>query len=235
MVDGGDQHEGGRPLLGYAVSFGIVLVAIVALAALLISADYGGDEPIAGDVPGEQSAQREEPDLLPEGGGFPTPDEDVGVREAAKAAGCELEEHPVRSREHIKSLEEDVRYSSRPPTSGRHYVTPAEDAAYVDSPDPRLLVHTMEHSRVIVWFERDLPRPARAALKAFYDSDDFLMVLVPDTTNMPYEVAATAWNRNPLPNGTGRLLGCPEYGASVFTALEAFKEANRGRGLERPR
>jgi hypothetical protein len=85
---------------------------------------------------------------------------------------------------------------------------------------------------VIVWFDRDLPRSARASLKAFYADDPFQLLLVPDTTDMPYAVAATAWHRNPTPLGTGRLLGCPDYDDDVFTALAAFRDANRGRGPE---
>ena len=56
---------------------------------------------------------------------------------------------------------------------------------------------------------------------------------MPDTTGMDYEVAASAWNAKPGRNGTGRLLGCPEYDDDLFTALEAFKDRHRGRGPER--
>jgi hypothetical protein len=125
-----------------------------------------------------------------------------------------------------------VRYSSKPPTSGKHDPVPADDGAYSVSPDIQNLVHTLEHSRVIVWFKRDLPAKARASLKAYYDNDSQLMVLVPDTTGMSYDVAATAWNRKPGRYGTGRLLGCPEYSGDVYTALEAFKKAHRGKGPE---
>jgi hypothetical protein len=58
------------------------------------------------------------------------------------------------------------------------------------------------------------------------------MVLVPDTTDMDYDVAATAWNRKPGRYGTGRLLGCRDYSGDVYTALEAFKDAHRGKGPE---
>ena len=64
------------------------------------------------------------------------------------------------------------------------------------------------------------------ALKLFSSQ---LMVLVPNGS-MEYDVAATAWNRKPGRYGTGRLLGCRDYGGDVYTALEAFKQANRGKG-----
>ena len=46
------------------------------------------------------------------------------------------------------------------------------------------------------------------------------------------EAASTAWNREPEPNGTGRLLGCPKYDDALFTAIEAFKDEHRSRGPE---
>jgi hypothetical protein len=45
-------------------------------------------------------------------------------------------------------------------------------------------------------------------------------------------VAATAWNREPEPNGTGRLMGCPEYNERVFDALRAFRDEHRSNGPE---
>jgi hypothetical protein len=221
-----------RQIVGYAVGALSVVLATIGVVAMIAS--FGGDSdddtlrPAAtGDV-----VAREAPELLPDGGLFDVPEEVDDVEQGAEAADCELRSFRVKSKDHVPDPDEEVRYSSSPPTSGRHHPVPAEDGAYSVSPDVRKLVHTLEHSRVIVWFDRDLPRRARASLKAFYDSDSQLMVLVPDTTGMEYEVAATAWNRKPGRNGTGRLLGCREYSDDVYTALEAFKKAHRGRGPE---
>ena len=113
-----------------------------------------------------------------------------------------------------------------------HYQEWADDQAYSDPPDVKMLVHTLEHGRIVIWFKRGLPAQQRADLKAFYDDDPYQMVLVPDETGMTYDVAATAWNRDPVPLGTGRLMGCPKYDDEVFTALEAFKDEHRSRGPE---
>lgn len=245
MVDGGDQEQDheraaepaptpapppspGRRLRGYAVGGAIVLIAVVGAIALLAGGEGAGDDKARG---GEGRARAA--DLLPDDGLFAIPDDEVeSVRAAADAAGCELRTYAVESKAHVTDPKAKVRYSSSPPTSGRHWPVPAEDGAYAVSPPVMELVHTLEHSRVILWFERDLPRKARAALKAYYDHDSFLLLLVPDTTGMAYEVAATAWHRHPRPRGSGRLLGCPQYSDAVFTALELFKERNRGRGPE---
>jgi Protein of unknown function (DUF3105) len=84
---------------------------------------------------------------------------------------------------------------------------------------------------VLVWFKPSLPRDVRADLKALFEEDNYQMVLVP-RTNMPYAVAATAWNGEPPPNGTGRLLTCERFDAQVFDAIRAFRDEHRGNGPE---
>ncbi len=207
-----------RQLIGYAVGGAVVLVAVVVAIAVLA----GG-----GDGDGAASA-----DVLPDGGSYPEPQDDVPVAAAAKAASCELESYPAQSREHVADLSEVIRYESKPPTSGDHFQEPAEDKAYSDPPDVKQLVHTLEHGRIIIWFKKGLPADQRASLKKYYDEDPYQVVLVPDTTGMTYQVAATAWNRDPEPNGTGRLLGCARFGDELFTALESFKDEHRSQGPE---
>jgi hypothetical protein len=208
-----------KQLIGYGVGGAIVLVAVIVAVALLAGGGGGSNSSASGDV-------------LPDGGSVPEVKDDVDVATAAKAAGCELKSFPAKSREHIADLAQTIKYASKPPTSGSHYQAPAEDGAYDDPPDVKELVHTLEHGRIIVWFKKGLPADQRAALKAFYDEDTYQMVLVPDTTGMTYAVAATAWNRDPQPNGTGQLLGCAKFNDDVFTAIESFKDENRSRGPE---
>ena len=49
---------------------------------------------------------------------------------------------------------------------------------------------------------------------------------------MKYEVAASAWSREPVPNGTGRLLGCTTFNDKTMDALQAFRDEYRGNGPE---
>jgi hypothetical protein len=209
-----------KQLIGYGVGGGIVLVAVI-IAIVVLAGGGGSSSSASGDV-------------LPDGGSYPKPkdDVDVDVATAAKDAGCVLKSFPSTGREHLADLSQKVKYTSKPPTSGNHYQTPAEDGAYEDSPDVKELVHSLEHGRIVVWFKKGLPADQRAALKKYYDDDPYQMLLVPDTTGMTYAVAATAWNRDPQPNGTGRLLGCAKFDDEVFTALESFKDENRSRGPE---
>jgi uncharacterized protein DUF3105 len=235
MAEGGDQeHASGRSLLlGYAAGGVAVVLAAIAVVAMIASIAGGSDDDgiVAPDPRADVTVSEAAEDLLPDKGLFKVPEDVDGVEEGATAADCELKSFKVASNKHVAPSDPPVRYPSDPPTSGRHDPVPAQDGAYSVAPDTQRLVHTLEHSRVIVWFKRDLPTDARASLKAYYDHDSQLMVLVPNSS-MEYEVAATAWNRKPGRYGTGRLLGCDEYSGDVFTALEVFKEANRGKGPE---
>ena len=57
------------------------------------------------------------------------------------------------------------------------------------------------------------------------------MFLVP-RKDMPYAVAATAWNGDPAPNGRGQLLLCNEVTPEMYDALRAFRDEHRSRGPE---
>ena len=197
-----------RQLIGYVAGGVVALIAIV--VGVVILAGGGGDEG-GGKVPDGGG------DVLPDGGSVP-PQKISDLAGAAKAADCELKSYPGKSREHLGDLSQQVKYTSDPPTSGKHFQVPADDGAYEEAPAKTQLVHTLEHGRVIVWFKKSLPAKDRADLKAFFDDDDYHMVLVPDDT-MKYAVAATAWNAAPEPNGTGRLLGCTAFTPAVFDAL----------------
>ena len=208
-----------KRLVGYGAGGAFALVAVIALVLVLAGGGGGdgGSDPDAG--------------VLPDGGSVP--DQEVSdLPDAAKAAGCELKSFRANSREHTEDLAEQIGYSSSPPTSGKHFVEPAEDGAYDEAPDAKQLVHTMEHGRVIIWFKRNLPEEQRANLKALFDEDTYQMVITPDPTRMRYQVAATAWNAEPSPNGTGRLLGCPRMNDKAFDALRAFKDEHRSNGPE---
>ena len=206
-----------KQLVGYGA--GAALVLAVAIVLVVVLASGGGAESDASKG------------VLPDGGEVPE-QKVTDLDTAAKAAGCEVKSFKAKRRDHTEDLAEQIGYTSKPPTSGKHFVEPAEDGSYDEAPDPKQFVHSMEHGRVVVWFKRRLPRQQRANLKALFDEDSYQMLLTPDPTRMTYEVAVTAWNGEPEPNGTGRLLGCPKMNGDVFDAIRAFKEEHRSNGLE---
>ena len=207
-----------RRLIGYGAAGAVVAAVAVVLVVLLVAG--GGDAGGSG-----------EGDLLPTG--FDAPDQKVtDLDEAAAAADCELKSFRATSREHSEDPAERLTFTSNPPTSGKHYATPADDGEYESAPPVGELVHSLEHGRVIIWFKRNLPRNDRGVLKALFDEDPYQMLITPDPTRMTYAVAATAWNADPQPNGTGRLLGCPRYTPAVIDAIRAFKDEHRSNGPE---
>jgi hypothetical protein len=202
--------------------------ACLAAVAVLLLAACGGDDGGGGGNGGGGDG-----DVFPAGGSVPE-QRVADLNQAAAAAGCELNDTKSlgeQDRLHTNSQEERVRYRSNPPTLGKHAPLPAEDGLYQQAPSDESLVHSQEHGRVVIWAKPSLPRDVRAALRALFEEDDYQLLLVP-RANMPYAVAATAWNRDPTPGGTGRTLGCPEWNEKVVDALRAFRDDNRSQGPE---
>lgn len=209
-----------KQMVGYGAG-GLAVAVIVVVAVVLLAGGGGGG---GGDEPDEA--------VLPGGGSVPER-KIADLAPAAKAAGCTRKSYKGTSREHTDDLAEAIKYPSNPPTEGKHFAQPTEDAAFDEAPDVKQLVHTLEHGRIIIWFKKNLPEDVRADLKALYDEDSYQMVLTPDPTGMKFDVAASAWSRDPVPNGTGRLLGCAKWeGDKTMDALQAFRDEHRGDGPE---
>jgi Protein of unknown function (DUF3105) len=209
-----------KRMVGYGAG---ALLAILAIAAGILL--LGGGDEGSGSGPGDASG------LFPEGGSFPEQKAfDVGP--AAEAAGCQLRNvKGSGTATHTTSLDERIKYKTNPPTSGRHYEIPAQDGIYGEAPPDEALVHTLEHGRVIIWVKPSLPEEQRASLRAMVDDDNYQMVLVP-RRNMPYALAATAWNGEPEPGGTGRMLLCNAVNDQTYDALQAFRDEHRSQGPE---
>jgi hypothetical protein len=211
-----------KRLIGVGAGAALALAAAVVLVVLLVG-DGGGD--------GGQQAGGGEAQLLPAGGRAPEAGE-TDLRRAARSAGCDLRSQRAKSRDHTGNPNEAVRYDSNPPMSGRHYEIPAEDQAYTQAPPDTAAVHSLEHGRILIWYKPDAPPEVRSTLKALYDRDQgFQMLLIP-RAEMPYQIAATAWSRDPEPLGTGHLLGCRTVNPAAYDALMAFIEEYRGNGPE---
>lgn len=120
-------------------------------------------------------------------------------------------------------------YKSQPPTSGDHLGTPSEagsgavaDGAFLTPPPESRLVHSMEHGRVEIRYDPDLPDDQQLALKGVFDDDPAGMIMVPDP-DLPYAVAFSAWTN---------AVGCPEYDPLVLDVLRNFRDTFRGNGPE---
>jgi hypothetical protein len=206
------EAERRKRLMGYGA--GGLLAAAAIVGIVIVIAAGGGD----GATPGGD---------FPEGS---VPQERItDLQEAAKAAGCRLRSVRSEGRNHT---DQPVAYKTNPPTTGPHNPVPAEDGAYLEAPPTESLVHSLEHGRIVIWFKPNVPDSVKGDLKALFDEDPYHLLLTPNRTQMPYQVAATAWSRDPAPNGSGQLLACPKVNDRVFDALKAFKEEHRDNGPE---
>ena len=207
-----------KRMVGYGAGGALVIGAV--LVALLLA---GG----GGNGGGSEGS------FFPEGGDAPE-QQVFNLEQAARAAGCTLESSKGSGvATHTQSLDENVNYKDSPPTNGRHYEVPADDGVYGGSAPPdEALVHSLEHGRVVIWVKPSVPADVRATIRAMTDEDEGFQTLLVQRRDMPYAVAATAWNRDPLPGGTGRTLGCERWTPEVLDALRAFRDEHRSNGPE---
>jgi hypothetical protein len=182
-------------------------IAVIAVSAVLLSG--GGQDGMSVGATGGST----------EGAPIPAQQEqDFDV--AVKAAGCTFTEHESEGGGHTDKPYTD--YRTNPPTSGPHNPQPAPDGVYDpgSSPDPDTWVHTLEHGRVIILYRRGTPQKRIDQLATLTGenvkgSPGYHMVLMENTTDMPYEVAAVTWTRT---------LGCREWTDAGFDAVRVFRD-----------
>ena len=193
--------------VGYAVGGLLAAAAVIAILAVLLSGggdDGGSSEAGSGDWPKGSipAAQQTDPDA------------------AIKAASCTVKSPKEEGNKHVDG---EVTYRANPPTSGDHFIEPAADGAYLEAPRKEQTMHTLEHSRIAIQFKPTVPDTVKGNLKALFDEDPYHMIIFPNQTNMPFAVAATAWNQQ---------LTCNAYNDKVPDAIRAFKNQYRDRGPE---
>jgi uncharacterized protein DUF3105 len=151
--------------------------------------------------------------------------------EAVKAAGCFYKNYPSEGRTHLPSdTATNNKYKTNPPTSGDHRPTPAADGVYApeNTPDKESYVHTLEHGRIELQYAPNAPKLVKDQLNTLFNEKNkgakgYHMVLFQNNTNMPYEVAATAWTQ---------LIGCKTVNDKTWDALRAFRDRFTDKGPE---
>jgi hypothetical protein len=223
-----------RLVLGYTVA-GLLAAAVVVGIIVVIasgSSDGSGTEdspanahvdPNSGITAGVQLDGRE---------GTPPPAaEQARLEQAADAAGCDLKlDLPDEGNDHFSDVEKKQQYDTSPPTSGDHFGSNTEpgagalaDGSYFATPPFIRTVHSLEHGRVEIQYSPDLAEEDQLAIKGVFDEDPEGMLLFPNS-EMPYQVAVTAWTN---------MLGCDRYdGAATLDAIRAFRDTYRGQGPE---
>lgn len=146
--------------------------------------------------------------------------------EAAGVAECSVKlDLPEEGRDHLTREDPVPDYGTVPPTSGPHIGPPLQqaDGAYSETPRPQDVVHSLEHGRVAIQYDPDLPEEDQLALKGLYDTAFSGALLFPNP-DMPQAVAATAWRS---------LLACPTFkGEATIDAVRAFGVETQGEAPE---
>ena len=205
-----------RRLIGYGVAAALVLAAVAAITVVIAAGGGGGD---AEDPAGESRAAEPTDEGFVKASVPPPKATDLEV--AAKAAGCEVNSFPSEGQNHTQPPYE---YKTNPPTSGDHFEFAAEDGSYRTSPEVGQFVHSLEHGRVVFWHAPNASEQLRGQLKTLFDEDNYHVILAPNTTKMPYEVAASGWTKS---------LTCKKANEQTFDALRMFRDRYRDQGPER--
>lgn len=230
----GAAAKGGRKRLLLAYGAGAALVIVVAVVVIVLVSGGGSSSSV--NVPAGK---------LDEGGAHinlnlsygstngvhpderqgikPAPPQATDLAEAAQAAGCKLELHlRDEGHEHIPPGSEPPEYETEPPSSGAHVEPPFQqaDGAYSETPEEIDFVHSLEHGRLEVEYQPNLPEKQQLELKGLYDTMYGASLLFPNE-QMPYAVAAVTWTN---------IMGCRNYeGAKTLDAIRAFGKQTWGK------
>jgi hypothetical protein len=153
--------------------------------------------------------------------------QETNVDAAAKAAGCDLTHPADEGRGHENKTFKESDYKTNPPTSGAHFPQWAQDGVYDPGNEPQLgeLVHTLEHGRIDVQYAPGTVKADRDKLEGFVaENGGYHMLLFQNPTNMPYKVAATAWDQ---------MLGCKTLNDKTWDALRTFRDRYIDKGPEK--
>jgi hypothetical protein len=198
---------------------GGALLGIAAVAAIAVAIVVGAG---GGDGQSEQPASASDAAVAD----LPT-QQTSDYEEAAKAAGCTLNNPTYEGAGHEAKAFKASDYKTNPPTSGAHTPDWYQDGVYApgDTPELGKLVHTLEHGRINVMYKPGMPAENVQKLEALLaeQSGGYHMLLYENTTNMDAQVAATAWTHS---------LTCPTMNDKVFDAIRTFRARYIDKGPE---
>jgi hypothetical protein len=192
------------------------VVAIAAVIAAVVSSSGGDDKSSGGKAYGSAAIPARKT---------------TDFNAALKASGCFFKNYPSEGRTHLPSdTAVNNTYKTNPPTSGNHRPTPAADGVYApaNTPAKENFVHTLEHGRIELQYAPTAPQKVKDQLNTLFNEknkgvEGYHMLLFQNNTNMPYEVAATAWTN---------LIGCKTVNDKTWDALRAFRDRFVDKGPE---
>lgn len=219
------------------VGYGVAGVLAAAVLVGIVAVAIGGGDGNGGGVDDSPNVN-EQFGVVPDGaeidnreGTEPPPISERDLEAAAREAGCRLRtDLPDEGNRHFTDDGNDPGWETNPPTSGDHYGSNTEtssgalaDGAYANMPPLSRAVHALEHGRIVIHYNPDLPERDQLAIKGVFDASRAGTILMPNS-EMPDDVAAASWRQ---------LLSCPSYeGEATLDALQDFQTEFRGRGPE---
>lgn len=229
------EQSGGRNrlLLGYGVA-GLVVVIVAVVVIVLVSggsSDDSGSAASGHELDGGgahinlNASYGSTNGVTPDerAGIVPAPAQATSLQAAAKAAGCKLELGlEDEGHLHIPPGSKPPNYQTEPPSSGNHVEPPFQqaDGAYTETPEAIDFVHSLEHGRLEIEYQPNLPEQQQLELKGLYDTMYGASLLFPNE-EMPYQVAAVTWTN---------IMGCKTYqGAKTLDAIRAFGKQTWGK------
>ncbi len=102
------------------------------------------------------------------------------------------EKIPDLGGEHVPRGTKHGVYNSNPPTSGPHWVDTAGGGVKYDPTPDELLLHSMEHGAVVVWYKEGLDQAEINKIKEAYDSASGKKIMI-SRKDLDVPVALTSW------------------------------------------
>jgi hypothetical protein len=147
------------------------------------------------------------------------------MRGTAAQPGQQVEAQVPPASQHINNLTDPhPTYTSNPPTSGWHYVGPANPGIYTQPLPDEQTVHNLEHGFVIIHYRQDLDKATVDQItqlgRQLQRQNPCVIVEPRPTDKLDVPVALTAWNW---------LLKLPSFDAN---SISGFFRAHVGHGPE---
>jgi hypothetical protein len=204
-----------KRMIGFGAAGVLVAAALIAIVVVLVAGggDDGGGDSMNGEARGAEPTEDFPQGSIPKA-------KATTLDAAAKTAGCTVKTFPSEGRSHVDGR---VEYKTNPPTSGDHFEIPAADGAYASAPEVEPLVHSLEHGRVVFWYQPNAAPQLRGQLKALFDEDNYHVILSPNARKMPAQVAASSWTRS---------IVCPKVNDNTWDALRLFRDRYRDQAPE---
>lgn len=131
------------------------------------------------------------------------------------------EKIPEMASPHVKEGESHEPYNSNPPTSGPHYGDRVAGPGIKSKQLPdELVLHSLEHGAVVLWYKADLPNEEVDKIKEAFQGASGKKIMLP-RADLDVPIALTSW---------GYLLKLESIDAEK---IKAFIEINNDRAPEK--